>query len=171
MEKALKDIYDFAVYIRNFNIHYSLLLKRYSRFKEINVIGGNDIDVITYFDMIIVQLRALCIENSRYRNNYTVQVLLRKMGEDKIAEKIDELLNQDFFRDSSEISIKMAIKMLADNFICHYDNFDDNINKLSLTDIMMNQLKNPYKAYQTVDLDYIMSSIIECIGGGLQMLI
>lgn len=72
MEKASKDVYDFAVYIKNFNIHYSLLLRRYSRFKEINVICGNDTDVITYFDMIIVQLRALCIENCRYKSNYTV---------------------------------------------------------------------------------------------------
>ena len=169
MEKSLKDIYDFAVYIKNFNIHYSLLMRRYSRFKEINVIGGNDTDAITYFDMIIVQLRALCIENYRYKNNYTVQVLLRKMGEDEIAQKIDDLLNKDFFRDSSDISIKTAIKILADNFICHYDNFDDNISKLSLADIMMNQLKNPYKGYQTVDLEYIMSAINECIGDGLQM--
>lgn len=93
------------------------------------------------------------------------------MGEDEIAQKIDNLLNQDFFRDSSDISIKTAIKILADNFICHYDNFDDKISKLSLADIMMNQLKNPYKGYQTVDLDYIMSSINDCLGDGLQMII
>lgn len=83
-------------YINNFNIHFSLLLRRYKRFKEINTIGNNDIDVITYLDMIVVQLRAMCIENERYKNNYTAQILLKKVGEEELATRIDEMLDQNF---------------------------------------------------------------------------
>lgn len=70
-------------YVQNFNIHYKLLVKRYERFKKINVINRDDTDVITYFDMIVIKLRAMCIENARYRSNYTAQILLTKLG-DKI---------------------------------------------------------------------------------------
>ncbi|HNX29868.1 MAG TPA: hypothetical protein PKN87_10745 [Syntrophomonadaceae bacterium] len=59
-------------YIHHFNVHYTLLLRRYKRFTEINTLGNNDIEVITYFDMIIVQLRAMCIENERYKNTQSV---------------------------------------------------------------------------------------------------
>lgn len=49
--------------VENFNMHYSLLLQRYKRFTEINEIINRNIDVITFLDIIVVQLRALCIEN------------------------------------------------------------------------------------------------------------
>jgi hypothetical protein len=69
------------------------LLRRYRQFREINRIDNKDIDVITFFDMIIVQLRAMCIENERYKSNYTTQILLRKIGEGTLANKIDNMLN------------------------------------------------------------------------------
>lgn len=151
-------------YINNFNIHFSLLLRRYERFKQINKLGNKDIDVITYFDMIVVQLRALCIENGRYKKNYTAQILLNKVGEEELARKIDDMLEQNFFCDSSEINIKQALKILADEFICHYDNFDGDIHELSLADIIMKRLCNPY---EKVNLDYIMKVLVDCIGDGL----
>lgn len=79
-------------YIKHFNIHYNILLRRYQRFVEIDEPLNDDIDVSTYFDMIIVQLRAMCIESPNLRSNYTVQILLRKVGEDKLADKIDYML-------------------------------------------------------------------------------
>ena len=152
-------------YIKNFNIHFALLLRRYRRFRQINRIDNKDIEVITFFDMIIVQLRAICIENERYKSNYTAQILLRKVGEGTLADKIDNMLNQEFLVSCTNFTIKTAIKTLADEFICHYDNFDgEKLHALSLAQIIEKQLKNPY---DKTNLDFIMKVLIDCIGEGL----
>lgn len=154
-------------YIEHFNIHFKLLLRRYKRFKEINKLHNNDIDVVTYLDMIVVQLRAMCIENERYKENYTAQILLRKVGEEKLAQKIDNMLNEDFYDGSLQVNIRTALKILADEFICHYDNFDgEKRHRLSLVDIFMNRLRNPY---EKTNLDYIMEVLVNCIGEGLKI--
>lgn len=153
-------------YIEHFNIHFKLLLRRYKRLKDIySIENAKDIDVITYVDMILVQLRAICIENERYKNNYTAQILLRKIGEDDLANKIDEMLNEEVYDGSMQVNIRKALKILADEFICHYDNFDkDKSHKISLADIFINRLLSPY---EEKNLDYIMKVLIDCIGEGL----
>lgn len=156
-------------FIKHFNVHFELLLRRYKRFREINTIGNNDIDVITYLDMIVVQLRAMCIENERYKKNYTAQILLRKVGEDALAQRIDDMLKEDFYDGSIQVDIRTALKILADEFICHYDNFDgEDLHRLSLSDIFINRLRN---SYEPKNLDYIMHTLIDCIGGGLSVMI
>ena len=163
-EAELLELFD---YIKHFNVHFSLLLRRYKRFKEINTVPNADIDVITYIDMIIVQLRAMCIESERHKHNYTAQILLRKVGEEELADKIDAMLNEDFSDGSMQVTIKTALKLLADEFICHYDNFDgDKLHRISLADIFVNRLRNPY---EEKNLDYIMKGLIDCIGEGLAM--
>ena len=153
-------------YIEHFNIHFKLQLRRYKRLKDIySIQNAKDIDVITYIDMILVQLRAMCIENERYKNNYTAQILLRKIGEEDLANKIDEMLNEEFYDGSMQVNIKTALKILTDGFICHYDNFDkDKSYKISLSDIFINILLSPY---EEKNLDYIMKVLIDCIGEGL----
>ena len=153
-------------YIEHFNIHFKLLLRRYKRLKDIySIQNAKDIDVITYIDMILVQLRAMCIENERYKNNYTAQILLRKIGEEDLANKIDEMLNEEFYDGSMQVNIKKALKILTDEFICHYDNFDkDKSHKISLADIFINILLS---RYEEKNLDYIMKVLIDCIGEGL----
>lgn len=152
-------------YIKHFNVHFALLLRRDKRFKEINTVSNCDIDVITYLDMIVVQLRAMCIENERYKNNYTAQILLRKVGEFELAQKIDDMLIENFYDGSLQVDIRTALKILADEFICHYDNFDgENQHRLSLADIFMNQRRNPY---EKTNLDYIMKTLFDCVGEGL----
>ena len=153
-------------YIEHFNIHFKLLLRRYKRLKDIySIQNAKDIDVITYIDMILVQLRAMCIENERYKNNYTAQILLRKIGEEDLANKIDEMLNEEFYDGSMQVNIKTALKILTDGFICHYDNFDkDKSYKISLSDIFINILLSPY---EEKNLDYIMKVLIDCIGEGM----
>lgn len=131
-------------YIKYFDIHYSLLLRRYERFREINKIQNHDIDVITYFDMIVVQLRAMCIENDRLKKNYTAQILLRKLNKPKLADELDAMLNEEFMDGFTDFTIRNALKFLADGFICHYDNIDKTEkNGLGLAIIIEKQLKNP----------------------------
>ena len=59
--KQLEQITKIMFYIKNFDIHFRLLLRRYERFCEINRLGNKDIDVLTYLDLIIVQLRAILV--------------------------------------------------------------------------------------------------------------
>jgi hypothetical protein len=154
-------------FIKHFSIHFELLLRRYKRFSEINKIGNNDIDVITYLDMIVVQLRAMCIENERYKQNYTAQILLRRVGEEDLAKRIDDMLKEDFYDGSLQMDIRTALKILADEFICHYDNFDgEDLHRLSMADYFMNRLRNPY---EPKNIDYIMRTLIDCIGKGLSI--
>ena len=117
--------------------------------------------------MIIVQLRAMCIENERYKNNYTAQILLRKIGEDALANNIDKMLSEEFYDGSIQVSIKTALKIVADEFICHYDNFDGKKwNGWAWAEIIEKQLRNPYDKH---NLKYIMSVLISCIGEGLSL--
>lgn len=154
-------------FIEHFNVHYALLLRRYKRFKEIDDIANTDIDVITYLDLIIVQLRAMCIESGNLKKNYTAQILLRKLNEPIPAEKLDKMLDEEFLTGCSGFSIRKAIKLLADGFICHYDNFDGvNRDAWAMASIIEKQLRNPYN---NRNLDHIMSTLIDCIGDGLKI--
>jgi len=158
----------FIRFTNNFYSNLILLKLRYERFKEINEPGNPDIDVSTYFDMIIVQLRAMCIENERYKNNYTIQILLQKIGKDEEAKKINKMLDKYLFDDpeddsteaSDHLSIRKAIKFLADKVICHYDNFDDCPTEKGLIEALISHLRNPY---WHINLDYIMKIIFDCV--------
>ena len=156
-------------FIEHFNIHYALLLKRYERYKIINNKYNVDfIDSVTYFDMIIVQLRAMCIE-ARYRDkNYTAQNLLKLIGKSEQADTIDAMLNEPFpLSLENEITIRDSLKLLADKIICHYDNFDGKKDlDWCFAQIVETQLKNPYRK---VNLDYIMKTLMDCIGGKLAL--
>ena len=163
-ERNSDELMSLAEYIEHFNVHYRLLLRRYTRFKEIDDVFNTDIDVITYLDMIVVQLRAMCIESPRLKKNYTAQILLRKVGEGELAERIDTMLEEPFIPES-DFTIRKALKTLADGFICHYDNFDGiDVDGWSFAEIIEKRLRNPY---DMPNLDYIMKNIIDCLGEGL----
>lgn len=98
-----------AEYIDHFNVHYRLLLRRYKRFQEIDDIYNTDIDVITYLDMIVVQLRAMCIESPHLKSNYTAQILLRKLGESEFADRLDKMLEEPFI-EVTDFTIRKALK-------------------------------------------------------------
>ncbi|NLZ36696.1 MAG: hypothetical protein GX897_04375 [Clostridiales bacterium] len=163
-EQNADELLQLAKFIDHFNVHYRLLLRRYKRFKEIDDITNTDIDVITYLDMIVVQLRAMCIESPNLKENYTAQNLLRKVGEEELASEIDKMLEEPFIP-CSDFTIRKALKTLADCFICHYDNFDTpNDNGWYFAETIEKRLRNPY---DTANLDYIMNKLVSCIGEGL----
>lgn len=151
-------------YIDHFNMHYKLLLRRYKRFTEIDDIHNTDIDVITYLDMIIVQLRAMCIESPGLKKNYTAQNLLCLMKRGDLAQKIDEMLAEEFFSYREDCDIRKALKIMADNYICHYDAFEDD--GIAWAEIIEKQLRSPYDEH---NLKYIMETITNCIGEGLSI--
>lgn len=161
---TLEEYLEIQPFIKHFCMHFDLLMRRYERFKEIDDPHNTDIDVITYLDMIIVQLRAMCIESPNLKKNYTAQNLLRKIGNDDLADKIDNMLDETFY-ECMGISVRKALKMLADGFICHYDNFEgDKLHDLALSEIFMKNLRNPYERR---NLKYIMDVLKSCVYEGL----
>lgn len=158
------DEQEFLQYLNHFNMHYGLLLRRYARFINIDNIQNTDIDVITYLDMIIVQLRAMCIESPKLAKNYTAQNLLRLMGRDDLAKKIDDMLAEQFFSYRYDYDVRKALKIMADNYICHYDAFDNE--KLRICEMIEKQLRCPYDEH---NLNYIMKVVIDCLGLGLSL--
>ena len=156
------DEYKFITFLEHFEMHYKLLKRRYRRFTEINDIRNLDIDVITYLDIIIVQLRAMCIESSGRKKNYTAQNLLKLVKRDDLAKKIDDMLAEEFFSYRKNFDIRKALKVMADNYICHYDAFDDDIS----AEIIEKQLRNPYDKH---NLKYIMETVFDCIEEGLSL--
>lgn len=167
-EEYADELIALAEFIEHFNVHYNLLLRRYARFKEVNDIHNIDIDVITYLDIIVVQLRAMCIESQNLKKNYTAQNLLRKVGETELADKLDAMLEEEFLEGVMDLTIRKALKILADQFICHYDNFDGWNGKdvWAIASIIEKELRSPYGRH---NLDYIMQTVIDCVGKGLTL--
>lgn len=164
----LREISDF---IRHFEINWNLFLKRYTRYKELEENATIDnFDYSTYFDILVVQIRAMCIENELLKNNYTVQNVLRRIGEEKLAEKIDFELERplsEIFVDKSTgkpITLRNSIKMLADKFICHYDNFDGE--KDVQREIAISIEANLKNIVKDVNIHTFINMLIECINKG-----
>lgn len=172
---------DVHVFIVRFLKNYQLLVDRYKRFKELgNVfVGERDekriLDRFTYFDMIIVQLRAMCIENERFKENYTLQNLLKKTGNNGLAKQIDQVLENPFVEgiefltaDDSKarpLTIRNALKVLADNCICHYDGLGKYYSSITgLSSYIEVELGNPHSR---INFDYLMDTISKCVNEGL----
>ncbi len=89
--------------------------------------------------------------------------MLKKLGKPELAKQLDNMLAEDFTPDVfTNLSIKEALKLLADKVICHYDNVANE--NWALVDYIDKQLRNPY---EKVNLDYIIGTITSCIGEGL----
>lgn len=168
----VQNIAENAQFIRHFSIHARILLSRYLKYNDLEKVNNDDIDVGTYFDIIIVQLRALCIEAPYLEKNYTAQIALRKIGRAEYADRLDKMLEQEFmpgvYSKTGEIfTVRMALKTLADKFICHYDNFDGaNSDGWGLGLVIEKRLMNPYNI---PNLDTIMSEVVECLYKGLDI--
>lgn len=159
-----------AIFIKHFSTHVKLLLNRYVKYQQLEKVNNDDIDVGTYFDIIIVQLRALCIESQNLEKNYTVQNALRKFGKNEYADRIDELLDEPFLdakdKEGNTFTTRKALKILADKFICHYDNFDNNSEGWGMGLVIEKRLMNPFNY---PNLDSIVMGIVKNINEGFEM--
>ncbi|RKM55412.1 hypothetical protein D6855_15865 [Butyrivibrio sp. CB08] len=166
ISEDLKAQLELQPYLKHFKIQYDLLRKRYERLKEIDNPLDDNLDIGTYFDMVIVQLRAIFIESPSLKNNYTLQNVMRKIGKDDYADALDDILSREFIPDVSDMTIRTAIKLLADKFICHYD-VSEGINSDNWGEAAYIEsfLRNPYV---TVNLQTIMAEITEIVDKGLQ---
>lgn len=133
----LEDRFYFLERMKIFDSYVTILVQRYDKFSKLSL--NETVDWFTYFDMIIVQLRALCVENARYSSNHTLQITLRKLGKDDLADRIDTFLETTLIWD--ETPLKEAIKFIADKFICHYDDVD--LGERALEHSLRGALSNP----------------------------
>lgn len=97
----------------------SLLIQRIEKFSSLS---ENTEEYDVYFEVILVQLRAMFIENAKYKDNYTSQVYMHKLGMKNEIDRINSYLDEKIIDD---LSIREAIKTIVDKYIVHYDNLND----------------------------------------------
>lgn len=105
----------------------------YLRYREYNILCQDETLTTMFLESILLDVRALMLENKGYRTNYTTQHALQRGTTDEnnmlavMAKKID-----DFF-ESTEIQLEddnvetlyNAIKFCADKFIAHHDGISE----------------------------------------------
>lgn len=152
-----------------FESNYYLMKERFKKYQEMNYRGNSSIDVITYFDILIVQLRSMCLERNTERQ-CTVQQALKIINRKDLADLIDTVMNKPFSPDriknekGEALSIKEAIKTISDKYVCHYDNSTDS--KDCQERIIEEILRNPANDNS---LDNIMNVIIKCVNVGFNI--
>ena len=114
----------FSPAVRALENNLTLLAERSARLRKLE---QDPLTWITFFEAIVVQLRALVCENKNHaEKNYTVQGVLSRLGCKELRESFESFLDTNIGCDSlgHEYNYREAIKRLADKFICHYDNYD-----------------------------------------------
>ena len=110
--------------VRVLEKNLTLLSDRCARLRSLK---EDTLEWLTFFESIVVQLRAIVCENRDHVDkNYTVQGVLSRLGCAELRESFESFLDTNIGCDRSgyQYSYREAIKRLADKFICHYDNHD-----------------------------------------------
>ena len=78
-------------------------------------------------DSIITQIAAMCVENPKHKENYTIQGLLKRQKYVTLEQQVNEILNKVICLDcdGKDLTVGMCLKALRNKFICHFDNFED----------------------------------------------
>jgi hypothetical protein len=124
-----------------FTFNLELLSYRINKFSDMKSINYNKFEKYTYFDAIIVQIRAMFLEKKS--NNFTFQLFLKSEGRIDLAEKVNAYFDEPF--DATDIeardngdkfrSIRNVIK-----FIDYIDQGEQNY----LVNILLNPYNNRY---------------------------
>ena len=121
-EKMTETCWSPAVRVLDNNLTF--LTERCARLRKLE---QDPLTWITFFESIVVQLRAVVCENRDHvEKNYTVQGVLSRLGCVELRESFESFLDTNIGSDRSgrQYSYREAIKRRADKFICHYDNHD-----------------------------------------------
>lgn len=130
-----------------------------------------------FVNSILVDCRALFIENSRYKKNCTIQNFYTATNHPEFAKSIDELFDQ---KTSSGVSVREAIKGWVDRNVVHFDFIDkkteqehlDNvlsvidrstIDNLFIDILLIAQQYEEYREY----LKKLSFAVIEAMTGGV----
>ncbi|MBQ3289543.1 MAG: hypothetical protein IJH50_09065 [Kiritimatiellae bacterium] len=120
--------------------------------------GEDPLSWVTYFELIVVQLRAIACETqgATSKKNFTVQGILTRLGEGELKKHFDQFMNTSIGRDrfGRQYSYRDAVKTLADKFICHYDNYDETENSNAI----------PIEVYMDL-IAILKAGALECLVG------
>lgn len=162
-------------YISYFNEYYGLLLERYERYKELRKTTNEiTLDIETYFDILIVQLRSMLLETRDNQNvafgNYTIRNIIF-LGEDTSPwNDIESMLNEVLISGEGAMDnckVKDALKIIADKSICHHDNFHrKGKHSWELIQLLKSMLMDENAK---INLDYIMKTITNILKGGVDL--
>ena len=114
----------------------------------------NHSEFLMVFDSALVLFRSLFLEKGK--KNYTFQNYYIEIGKPEIASKIDAYLDSDF--EATGISIRTALKFIADKFVCHVD--DITFEEIGHANYYMATLKNPYAPNNLANIVKNLSCII-----------
>ncbi|WP_336046157.1 hypothetical protein [Solibacillus ferritrahens] len=113
---------EFSEYNKIFNEKKAFLKAKIEKFKSLK---PGSFEYSCYMDLILVDVRAMLLENDRYAKNYTIQNHFRRFTEkgkqsllNKVADNIDEYLKIELIEG---LSIKESIKFYVDKFLVHFD--------------------------------------------------
>ena len=162
----------FIEYSNHFNEYYQLLLDRYERFCELRESEEWSLDLDTYFEMIIVQLRALLLERGSnvVTGNYTIKNILSLSEDTEAWNVVEKTLNEVMISGNGikqDCLLRDAIKIIADKSICHYDNFyREGSHSWELIQLLKKMLMDKT---EKVNLDILMKCIISILRDGVEL--
>lgn len=106
---------DLESFIESFKEKMMLLLKRINKFTTLE---ENTDEYYIYFDIILIQIRAMFIENERNKNNYTSQIYAKNLESEYHVSLINNILHERLLDD---FTIRDGIKLIVDKTLAHYD--------------------------------------------------
>lgn len=141
------DFDEFCRYREQYNNQIIKIQRKmdYFLFRDKNFIKEDTFLEDMFLESILVDVRALLMENARYKKNYTLQNSFRLNSDNekdinfKIACEIDNLLNDTYLPDG-ETSFFEAVKFYTDKYIAHRDNTstDDDEKKIRIKSAFLN---------------------------------
>lgn len=168
-KENVEDFYIGMKSLTMFETHFNEFVSRFDRYMEILKFywshRDNEVykDLTAYVDLLLVHIRAMCIENERYGDNYTAQNFLESIGRKDLAENINNVLSKGFWanQDDGSLSVRESIKICSDKYICHHDSI--NINDHTEIETTFARLNDPMFKH---NMEYICTQIIKNISSG-----
>ncbi|MBE0515392.1 hypothetical protein [Sulfurimonas sp.] len=163
MKKTLQEIDKEQKMRESIYFNMQLLSYRLEKLKSINTMEKvNQFEFLTYFDASLVSIRALFLENDK--KSFSLVNFFEKTNNEISLKLLYDLLDSSFNAQDEEnkingekyITLKDALKLLTDKFICHHDK-NSNI-KIGNANYIMSILSNKHhKHYLANILERIFS--------------
>ena len=119
--------FPYAPFQEHFKSLIDNVISRVQRLHDLEQTNCNSLDREVYAETVISQIAAICIENPKHDDNYTLQNCLRRLKKSDLVIPVEDVLGRILCVDcdGTKISVRDCIKTLRNKFVCHYDNFDD----------------------------------------------
>jgi hypothetical protein len=109
---------DFSVLLRRFDEKFVKIRNKVHRVLE-NNLDEESYDI--YVNSILIDCRALFIENDNYKDNCTIQNFYKATNHPEYAKSIDEHFNRKI---SENVTLRKIIKNWVDKHLVHFDFVD-----------------------------------------------